>query len=191
MGRGTELANGNLALSQFPLPRGLAGTGRDPHLCAHACAALTRLHSCWGAGYAWMVHSMWVLWLLGTKRSGSHSLLPLLQWKQIPYCQLNHRKEVEVWGKKEEDFLVLGFLCLALPAPHAQALAELPGSAAPTSTTESGGTPLHWDVPRSSLRSPRADALGDDRTIGVQGSFHPLLHQRYTFPSLDFHTFVS
>lgn len=86
---------------------------------------------------------------------------------------------------------MLGFLCLAVPAPHAQALAELPGSAAHTRSTESGGTSLHWDVPRSRLRSPRAGALGDDRTIGVQGSFHPLLLQCYTFPSLSFHTFMS
>lgn len=86
---------------------------------------------------------------------------------------------------------MLGFLCLAVPAPHAQALAELPGSAAHTRTTESGGTSLHWDVLRSSLGYPRAGALGDDKTIEVQGSFHPLLPQRYTFPSLGFHTFIS
>lgn len=77
----------------------------------------------------------------------SQSLLPLLQWKQIPHCQLKHRNEVQVSGKKEEGFSVLGFLCLAVPAPHVQALAELPGSAAHSRTTESGGTSLHWDAP--------------------------------------------
>lgn len=83
---------------------------------------------------------------------------------------------------------MLGFLCLTVPAPHAQALAELPGSAAHTRTTR---TRRDWNVPRSNLGSPGAGALGDDRIVGVQGSFHPLLPQLYTFPSPNFHTFMS
>lgn len=141
MGRRAELANGKLAVSQFPSPTGLTGAGRDPRLCVHACAALTRLHSCWGAGYAWAVHSTWVLWLLGTKRSGVLPIpsppTPAGSDPTLPEGELNHRKETQVLGQK--GCSVLGFLCLAVPAPHAQALAELPGSAAHTKTTRTRG----------------------------------------------------
>lgn len=100
MGRGAELANGKLAVSQFPLPTGLAGLAQTP-VPVHTHVQRSRLHSCLGAR---TFHGMRVLCLLATKRSG---VLPIPSppapvgaeptfQKTLWEGELNHREEVQV-----------------------------------------------------------------------------------------------